>query len=447
MIRQRPLLTVIASASAWWMSGPVLAGSDKQYGPPSPAQEAMETRAIASPKEIPPALAAAAELAAADYPTVRNAKAQERAARSEVGGAKWLRFPSLSVEALAVTRGRASASPNGLALNVTVEQPLFTFGKISGTINKAEALLLARQAGTDEAIRDLALRVTNAYYTLGLSARRQQVLEESLGQHKTLLETIQNRVRQEVSPQADLNLALSRTAAIEQELAQAKAQRAISLSQLFELVGSVGFDPGDVPIYDPELSHPSEVDAINEAMNCDPKLQRLRAEQVAAEADAKVAKSSIFPQFLGQLSHNDITGTRVGFALRAQTGAGLSQVAITDAARARAEASGFSIATAERELRDVLQLDFVTNSSSKTRIKASALAADTSELVTESYRRQFIAGRRTWLDVMNAVREATSSKLARTDAEFGAMSSSARILLRTCRWEPSLRRSANQDVK
>ncbi len=429
------------------MSGPVLADPGKQYGPPSPAQEAMEAKAIIPPKEIPPALAAAAQLAADDYPTVRNAKAQERAARSELGGAKWLRFPSLSLEALAVTRGNASTSQNGMALNVTVEQPLYTFGKISGTIDKADALLLARRAGVDEAVRDLALRVANAYYTLGLSARRQDVLEESLAQHKTLLETIQNRVRQEVSPQADLNLALSRASAIEQELAQAKAQRAISLSQLFELVGSVGFDPGNVPIYDAGLSHPSEVDAINEAMICDPKLQRLRAERIAAEADAKVAKASLFPQFLGQLTHNDITGTRVGFALRAQTGAGLSQVAITEAARARADASGFSIAVAERELRDALQLDFVTNSSSKARITASTVAADTSELVTESYRRQFIAGRRTWLDVMNAVREATSAKLARTDAEFGAMASSSRILLRTCRWEPSSRRSANQDVK
>ncbi|MEJ6010512.1 TolC family protein [Novosphingobium aquae] len=438
---------MFATTAAWWMSGPVLADPGEKYGPPSPAQEAIEAKVIVPPREIPPALAAAAELAADDYPTVRNAKAQERAARSELGGAKWLRFPSLSLEALAVTRGNTSTSQNGMALNVTVEQPLFTFGKISGTIDKADALLLARRAGVDEAIRDLTLRVTNAYYSLGLSARRQDVLEESLAQHKTLLSTIQNRVRQEVSPQADLNLALSRASAIEQELSQAKAQRAISLSQLFEFVGSVGFDPGNVPTYDAALSHPSEVDAINEAITCDPKLQRLRAEQVAAQADAKVAKASIFPQLLGQLTHNDITGTRVGFALRAQTGAGLSQVAITDAARARADASGFAIATAERELRDALQLDFVTNSSSKVRITASALAADTSELVTESYRRQFIAGRRTWLDVMNAVREATSAKLARTDAEFGAMASSARILLRTCRWEPSSRRSANQDVK
>jgi len=37
---------------------------------------------------------------------------------------------------------------------------------------------------------------------------------------------------------------------------------------------------------------------------------------------------------------------------------------------------------------------------------------------------------------MNAVREATNSELSVADAEVGAMSSNARIWLRTCGWQP-----------
>ena len=445
MTKSRNLSALLVAAIFLPMSVAAFANNGEVYGPPAPQNAEDVMALVAPPSSLPPALVTAAQLAAQSYPTIRNAEAQLRASRSDVRAAKWLRFPSLSVEALAVTRGTGAATQDTVALNATAEAPIYTFGRVSGTINKAEALRSAREAAVDESVRDLTLRVINAYYSIGLSAQRQAVLEEGLAQHQLLLETIRNRVNQEVSPMADLDLAIARTAELEQQLAQAKAQRAINLSQLYEMVGTGRFDLGNVPIYDPDVVHPTGMDLIDEALACDPKLARLRAEMVAAEADAKVAKAGIFPQLLGQVAHNEITGTRVGVVLRAQTGAGLSQLSAAQSARARVEASAFDIQTAERELRDALQLDLVTNSSSRDRIVASATASETSELVTASYRRQFIAGRRTWLDVMNAVREATSSELSRTEAEFGAMSSHARILLRTCRWQPQAGKGEGQE--
>ena len=43
-------------------------------------------------------------------------------------------------------------------------------------------------------------------------------------------------------------------------------------------------------------------------------------------------------------------------------------------------------------------------------------ARSTSAEVSESYARQYTAGRKTWLDVLNAVREATQAELALVDA-------------------------------
>jgi adhesin transport system outer membrane protein len=58
--------------------------------------------------------------------------------------------------------------------------------------------------------------------------------------------------------------------------------------------------------------------------------------------------------------------------------------------------------------------------------------------VVESYKRQFIAGRRTWLDVMNALQESTNMRLATVDSETSAQLTTARIALRTCTWQPRL---------
>jgi adhesin transport system outer membrane protein len=361
--------------------------------------------------------------------------------------ARWLRFPSLTLEALAVSRGNRNTVQNGITANLVLEQPLLTFGRIGGTIDKAEALYLARRAGVDETARDVALQVVDAFYSVAAAARRQQILEEGISQHEDLLRTIRNRVQQEISPQADYDLAMSRTAQLQQELELAKAQRTANLTRLVQLVGTSAIDLGDVPAYDPVTMHPAEQGAIEKAMLCDPAQERLRAEVLVAEAEAKVAKASIFPQLLGQVSRNEITGTRVGAVLRAQTTGGLSQLAATDAARTRVQAAEFNISTAERTLREQLNLDFVNNRSSRERVESGKQASLTSALVTESYKRQFITGRRTWLDVMNAVREATSSKLSMADAEISAMQSNAHIWLRTCGWQPRPLDSGTVELK
>jgi adhesin transport system outer membrane protein len=49
--------------------------------------------------------------------------------------------------------------------------------------------------------------------------------------------------------------------------------------------------------------------------------------------------------------------------------------------------------------------------------------------VFESYTRQYTAGRKTWLDVMNTVRESTQSDVAVTDAGTQAAAASLRLKL------------------
>lgn len=407
------------------------------YGPPADADDGdVAIAPLAAPPGIPPALLKAAATATENYPSIRNAEAELKASRADLRGARWARFPTLTLEALALTRGNPDVPGGGLTASITGEQPIYTFGRIEGTIDRAQATLLERSAAVDETAQDLALAVSDAFFNLALAARHQAVLEDGLAQHRALLQTIQNRVRQEVSPQADLDLAMSRTAQLEQDLEVAKSQRKSSLSQLVQLVGDPNTDFGNVPEYDEVTMHPQDRGAIAQALNCNPHLARLRSQVLIAEADARVAKASIMPQLLGQVAHDDLTGTRAGIVLRAQTGPGLSQFTAAEAAKTRVRAAVFNVATAERELRDALQVDFVNNRAARERVKATTQAALTAQLVTESYRRQFITGRRTWLDVMNASREETNSQIAVADAETAAMSSNAHIWLRTCGWQP-----------
>jgi adhesin transport system outer membrane protein len=60
--------------------------------------------------------------------------------------------------------------------------------------------------------------------------------------------------------------------------------------------------------------------------------------------------------------------------------------------------------------------------------------------------RQFIAGRRSWLDVMNALREAINAQVGKTDAEIQAMAVSVRLLMRSGRWRPDFLRPEQPDA-
>lgn len=443
MVSRKQLAGMVALAGAIFPTS-ALADANGVYGPADPAAPAVEIGD--APRAIPRSLAESARMAVEGYPAILSAEANLRAARSDVRGAKWLRFPSLSVEGLAATKGSENASTNTLYANVTLEQPIWTGGKIGGTVERAEAAWLVRRGLLEETAREVAQRVVDSYYTIALNARRKDVLTRSLEQHRLLVQSIANRVAQEVSPRADLELANSRAAQIEQELASAGAQLQSAYSQLVQLVGKP-VDLGNVPAYDPVFHHPSEQGAIEKALQCEPKIQRLKAEVLVADADRRVAKASLFPQVLGQLSHNEVTGSRAGLALRMQTGNGLSQLSALQSASARVDSAEFEIQTAERDLREALRLDFVTNSAAGDRIRASLRAAEASTVVTESYKRQFIAGRRTWLDVMNALRETMTSELTVADAEIAAEASSARILLRTCAWQPELPGTSDQDKR
>src|SRR3546814_7852869 len=75
------------------------------------------------------------------------------------------------------------------------------------------------------------------------------------------------------------------------------------------------------------------------------------------------------------------------------------------------------VCSSDRELVEQLNGDLIENASSRDQIESSLAASQSAAVVTDSFKRQFTTGRRTWLDVMNAVREANQAELAAADAE------------------------------
>ena len=399
------------------------------YGPAQPglptAAEALER-----PPGVSPVLFEAVMVATSEYPDIAGRKLALRAAADDVRAAKGQRLPSLGVQGVAIGAG------DGLGSQVVIDQPLYSFGRIGANISRAQAQRQVRAAEVDESVQRIALDTITAYFDIGRLSARLVVLKSTIDEQQFLVDSIARRVAQEVSPLVDLSLAQSRLAQTRQETALTAAQRDATLARLDQLLGTTQIDLGLVPQYDPGLHHPDPANAIEQAIACSPRRDRLIAEALVAKAEAKQAEAAILPQLSLQFSYNNLIGSRVGLGVSAATQGGLSGFANASAARLRRSSVELSVATAERELREQVRADLVENAATRERITSSSTSTATTQSVTESFQRQYLAGRRTWLDVMNAVREGSAARLSEYDAKFTAMASATRLLVRTCRWQP-----------
>ncbi len=409
--------------------------SPATYGPPA----ASTTRDV--PIAIPVPLDRVASLALATHPTIAAADAEATALNAELRGARRGRYPNLSVEALAATSGSSFADQDGLALNAAIEQPIWSGGRVTGEIERARATLRAGEGRVDEAERRIITRVIDAYYEYVQAAERTGVLEDSLREHRDLLGSIERRVQQEVSPRIDFTLGRSRTTQVEIDLTATRELGEIARLQLLDLTDGVAIEP-DLPPASVVNTLPPEDLALTEALACDPSLAVLTDLVAVAEAESDLARARLLPQLLLQLSQNEITGTRAAAVLRMRLGNGAAEFTAVESSDARILRALAEFGDAERRQREELQRVFIRLRAAYARIEVNAAAADAAEQIVASYRRQFIAGRRNWLDVMNAVREAADARLAESDARVMTAMGAAQIMALTCRWTPAAGDSA-----
>ena len=408
---------LIAMIGGWTLPGWALT-AEAQLNSVSPANGGLDLRS-------------AIDRAVETHPSIAAAEANARAAGADVQAAKWQRFPSFSVEGLLLNQ-----NSNSVQAQAVVDQPLWTGGRITSTIGRAAARASAARSGYDEAALAIAVSTAQTFFDVHRLRERIAILVLSLDQHSRMVVTMERRYAQEVSPLSDLELARSRALQIEQQLYQARAQEGAALNRLRQLVGDPFFVIGPLPVR-PSI-WPGFVDepTVAKAFDFSPTLKRLRSEAESSAAEAKISRASILPQLSGQYSYSDTFGHRVGLVLRAQSDGGLSRFSAANAAAERVQASELQISAGQLQLRDQLFALLREYDAATSRLDGSLAASESAKRVMESYMRQFTSGRRTWLDVMNAVRETNSAEIDAVEARISAQSALTRLLLLTGQWAP-----------
>lgn len=164
-------------------------------------------------------------------------------------------------------------------------------------------------------------------------------------------------------------------------------------------------------------------DALQAALDSSPELARLNAEERIAEETIAVSRSSLSPAL--SLRYQRIFGggtlyatDQVFVGVTYQPGNGLSSVSAINEAEARRTGSAQAREVTRLELLNRVRNLWQQADSSRRELATLAELVSSTQQVYESCLRQFPVGRRTWLEVLLARRDATQAQYAISDIQW-----------------------------
>jgi outer membrane protein, adhesin transport system len=376
--------------------------------------------------------------ALARHPQVRMQQALASAAGVDVDSARWQYFPtpSLSVERANATNDPALVNRDDPVSTLRISQPIWTAGKLGANVTRANELKQGKEASVQEARQQLALRVLQAYCDWQLAHLKGKAFEESLQGQSKLLEQVQRRLDAGAATEADVLLSKNRIESTQADLFGIESQKASALARLSELLAR--------PIAAAELSAATTQalpvvgdDAwwLGQVQSNSPVVQRLQAQALATEAEVSAARADMFPQLSLRFErqHGSFTylnyGTvdRVYLSVSSQVGAGLSSLTQQQSAQMRLTAAQTEVENERQNINEQVRNDLTLYRNSSARIVSLGNALQSARLIQEAWERQFLAGRKTWLEVMNAVREIQQAESQLIDAQTNQMQLSWRL--------------------
>jgi len=368
-----------------------------------------------------------------NHPSIAAARAELGAAQAEVGAARSQYFPTPSVQVLQ----DKDDSTTVLAL----QQPLWAAGRLDAGLDAAQSRANAGQVSITEAQYNLALRVTAAWAAWVQGRGRSEALEKGVALLKIYAESVSRRIKGGASGEVDRELVAARLAQTEGDLAATRSAERSALARLSQMVGQ--------PLRPEDLATVSAPDAVEitlagldaliaQAVMHSAALKRLEAEIETARYETTRKRAALWPTLSLRAQHqrNDSTNsevtandTRLMLALDYAPGAGLSAGANIEAAEARLLALRENLAAARRNLAETIAIDYEDHLTSLDRKRSIQRTIKASAEVLASYDRLFIAGKRNWLDVINAARELIQAQTTLAEADALWLASRARLRL------------------
>jgi adhesin transport system outer membrane protein len=363
------------------------------------------------------------------------------AAGYERDAAEWGRFPTVSLDA------GAGQSSNSIAPTSTVrlEQPLWAGGRIDGQIDSARAQVSAAELAELDTRRRLAEETAVAYVGWMDAAGRVEIARESAAALADLVNYVRRREAEGLASAADVSIGRARYSsalALVEELGGALDQARAQLEALMVTRVERG-----IPVSVPEVAERSVVDTEAAYVANSQLVAQRRAEVDSARAQAAVRRAALFPKVALRLerftyqSNGGLTppnDSRALLVLQFSPDAGLASYSGAQAAQSRIDSALAQLASDENDARlraRANRADYLSNRRQVDELEPQVAALDDS---MASFRRQFEAGRKSWLELLNTQREVVEARVTLAKARTSRDQAALRLMVNTGSFWPWL---------
>ena len=375
-----------------------------------------------------------------NYPGIKSKQMSQKSAEKEVLAAKLNFLPTITISAQPATRNYGDVSAANRKADpvtvISVKQPLLGGGLYS-RLQMSKAKKSMADWTVEESRRDIAVRVINAYSQWFAAHSKLEASNESVIAHEKFTELITRRMQSGISTQSDVNQSQSRLGQARAEQASYRSAEFTALVALNQLVGRQlsreELKRGALE----EVNLPNDI--IAQAIAVSPTIHRLEYAAQVAEHQAGVTKAQAYPtlSLKAERTINSTTNKNygtvdsVGLTAEYSSSNGFSSLVQGSAADDQYKAALLDVDTARRDLVVQINQDVSEYEFAKVRRQSLAKTVELTQSVSESYDRLFRVGKKSWLDLLNAVRERTQTLSSLADVDASLLATSRRLKIYT----------------
>lgn len=336
--------------------------------------------------------------------------------------------PSVSIER-AQSNGGIDPSYAGapqLTL-IKLQQPLWTGGRLSAQRNKANANQAIEWARLLEIQQGLAIKTLQAWTEVVGAQRQQMALRQARTELEQLQTKIERRAEQGVSTQSEVKLSKLKVALVKQLLNQTKMQEDLAWLRLKQWVPEADtlrpLDMDQQGLLKESQAHLQSIQSIDwELLSASqsPVAMRLQSLLRFQEAELEEKRAAYQPdiylraerQYGNYAFNNTQSVNRIFVGMTATTGAGLSLQNQLASLMAKHGSAQHEIEATQRLLTESVQSDVLNLIARQSKAEELKLNLESLQEIQTAWLRQFDNGRKSWIEVMNAVQETMQSQLA-----------------------------------
>jgi len=372
-------------------------------------------------------------LAIANSPSIKAKEREFDASTNAHKGAEWGRYPALSLS--------LSSNPTGVGGNLApgtssptsslrLDQPLYAWGAIDARIRTADLQKNVAKLAIQSEVNSVSDRIIASFGQVITAQDKIIIQEEAIVRLVEFEGMIGRRLATQLSSKNDASLVNSRLQQARSELVQSRSLELRSRAQLEEITGQ---SVKQKLIQTPTSIGFQNLDALQlSSLDSSSEFASARLGRDLAENQVKQRSAELFPKLSGRVERVNspsagLVYTQAYVVFEASLGNGLSALEGVNESSSRLLGAEQQIEATRRTLLQQAAstwADYVAYRDQTVILKD--ITQENQEIVA-SFVRQYLAGKKSWLEVLNAEREWGQSRLQMADLNASLMSATFRL--------------------